>query len=341
MKLRRALAAAAATAAIAPLALLSAPAAFADDTETPSASVTESAPEQPTTPEPENSTTPPAENTESTTPAATSPAPETSAPESTAPTATPSASATTSAKPTSTASPEPTDEPTEPSGICEEDDATYKSKLNTTINGLPGKIVAGSGWHPFTLTVKNPTKSAAQDVIFYAGVGPNDENAQNPFKASQVQLQAKVDGVWVDIEDEGYSVGFLDLSDVGAGKTVNYQLRLNVKANAPIGTGLTIGGGVYFDEEAECLGADEAHYIIEIVKGGTDTDGTRPQEGGKVPVPTGKPNQTNTQQVTGTLASTGSSSMLPTIALIGGVAVVAGGGAVFAVRRRKTGGVAA
>ncbi|WP_306305774.1 LPXTG cell wall anchor domain-containing protein [Streptomyces prunicolor] len=40
----------------------------------------------------------------------------------------------------------------------------------------------------------------------------------------------------------------------------------------------------------------------------------------------------------GTLAHTGSGSLLPAIALAGGAAVAVGGGAVFLVRRRKTAG---
>jgi LPXTG-motif cell wall-anchored protein len=39
----------------------------------------------------------------------------------------------------------------------------------------------------------------------------------------------------------------------------------------------------------------------------------------------------------GNLAETGSSSALPVIGLVGGVAVVAGAGAMFVVRRRKAG----
>ncbi|MEV7982044.1 LAETG motif-containing sortase-dependent surface protein [Streptomyces sp. NPDC086519] len=40
---------------------------------------------------------------------------------------------------------------------------------------------------------------------------------------------------------------------------------------------------------------------------------------------------------TGNLADTGSSSALPVIGLVGGVAVVVGAGAVVLVRRRKAG----
>ncbi|MFE2988432.1 LAETG motif-containing sortase-dependent surface protein [Streptomyces sp. NPDC059262] len=340
MKLRRALAAAAATAAIAPIALLSAPAAFADG-EAPAAPAAVS--DETTTPAattaPATDATTPSENTSSTPAENTSTTPSTGS--STTPAASESGKPSDSTSPTPSASATPSDEPTDPTGICEEDNEGYQSKLSVSISGLPGKIAAGSGWHGFTLNVKNPTKTDLDQAIFYAGVGPNDENAENPYKASEVRLQAKVDGTWVDIDDgDGYSFGFLDLSGIKAGKSVNYQLRLNVKAGAPIGEGLTIGGGFYNDDELNCEGEASASYVIQIVKPGTDTDGTKPQEGGKVPMPSEKPNDNNTQEVTGSLAETGSSSMVPTIGLIGGVAVVAGAGAVFAVRRRKAGATA-
>ncbi|WP_405478973.1 LAETG motif-containing sortase-dependent surface protein [Streptomyces sp. NBC_00009] len=342
MKLRRALAAAAATAAIAPIALLSAPVAFADgespaapaavsdETSSPAPETTTPAPET-TTPS-ETASTTPAEGT-STTPAAGDTTPAAGESQGVKPTG--------STTPSPSASETPSDDPSEPTGICEEDNKDYESKLAVSLNGLPGKIAAGSGWHNFTLNVKNPTKSDLDEAIFYAGVGPNDENAENAFRTSQVHLQAKVDGTWVDIDDgEGHSFGFLDLSGIKAGHSTNYQLRLNVKASAPIGSGLTIGGGFYNDDELDCISDSAASYVIEIVKPGTPTDGTKPQEGGKVPMPSEKPNDNNTQEVTGSLAETGSSSMVPTIGLIGGVAVVAGAGAVFAVRRRKAGAAA-
>ncbi|MGR6971813.1 LPXTG cell wall anchor domain-containing protein [Streptomyces cynarae] len=333
MKLRRALAAAAATAAIAPLALLSAPAAFAsDNTSSPSATISPS----------ETSSASASASASASQSASSSASASASASASQSASSSPSSSAsqsTPAGTPSNTA--EPSDEPTEPANDCAGRYSDYKSKLTASLTGLPGKIAVGSGWHPFTLEVSNPTSGNVMDVMFYAGVGPNDENAENAFKASQVQLQAKVQGSWVDVEDGGYSAGYFDLWHVGRGQTRNYQLRLNVKANAPVGSALTIGGALYEDVEKLCVDTVQSGYVIEIVKAGSDTDGTKPQEGGKVPVPTGKPNQSNTYKVTGTLASTGSSSALPTIALVGGVAVVAGGGVVFAMRRRKASGNAA
>ncbi len=338
MKLRRAMVTAAATAALSPLALLSATTAFAQESPSVSPSASESSASQSPSDSasPSDSTSP----TDSVSPSdSTSPSDNVSPSESTSsPSDNVSPSDTVSAPTTPSESSEPTDEPTDEPGFCEDEDANYKSKLDAQLSGLPGKIAVGSGWHPFTLTVKNPTQTDVKDIVFYAGVGPSDPNAPDAYKTSQVQLQVKYDGDWVDVtDDDVHSVGYLDLSDIAGGKTVTYQLRLNVKANAPIGEGLTIGGGVYFDEEANCLSADQAHYIIQIVKPGTDTGGTKPQEGGKVPVPSEKPNQNNTQHATGSLAETGSSSMVPTIGLVGGVAVVVGAGALFAVRRRKGG----
>lgn len=335
MKLRRAMVTAAATAALSPLALLSATTAFAEE----SPSVSPSASESSVSESPSDSTSPSdsASASDSASPSDSASASDSASPSDSA-SASDSASPSDSASTTPSESAEPTDEPSEPSGVCEEDNAGYQSKLDAQLSGLPGKIAVGSGWHPFTLAVRNPTKTDVKDVVFYAGVGPNDPSAPDAFKTSQVQLQVKYDGVWVDVTDEaGHSVGYLDLADIAGGKTVTYQLRVNVKANAPIGEGLTIGGGLYFDEEENCLGSDEAHYIIQIVKAGTDTGGTKPQEGGKVPVPSEKPNKNNTQHATGSLAETGSSPMVPTIGVVGGVAVVVGAGALFAVRRRKAG----
>ncbi|MGR6971228.1 LPXTG cell wall anchor domain-containing protein [Streptomyces cynarae] len=323
MKLRRALAAAAATAAIAPLALLSAPAAFAsDNTSSPSATVS---------PSETSSASASASASQSASSSASASASQSasSSPSSSASQSTPAGT------PSNTS--EPSDEPTWPSIYCADRYSDYKSRLTVSLTGLPGKIAAGSGWHPFTLKVTNSPIDWTWDIDYYAGVGPNDDNAKKPFKASQVQLQVKVNGSWRDIKNRGYSRGFVDLGVINVAWTQSFQLRLNVKANAPVGSALVIGGGVYFDELKMCDDVGQAGYVIEIVKAGSDTDGTKPQEGGKVPVPTGKPNQSNTQEATGTLASTGSSSALPTIALVGGVAVVAGGGVVFAVRRRKAG----
>ncbi|MEU3980302.1 LPXTG cell wall anchor domain-containing protein [Streptomyces sp. NPDC026672] len=326
MKLRRAMVAAAATAAIAPLALLAAPAAYADPdpaSSAPSASVSESAPQstEPTdTASAPQSTEPSASASTSASASESAPAPSASASES-APAASPSTSA-----PTESESPDP-----EPSA-CED------SKVDVSITGLPGKIAAGSGWHKFSLNVLNKSDSTLNDLDFFAGASP-DKDGEELFRSKQVQLQAwDPDGKsWVNLDEGGFAVGYVGYTDVlKPDYEVDVPMRVNVQSSAPVGSGFTLGATIYGDTDGQCTGFGDVSYKFQIVSAGTDTNGTKPQEGGKAPVTDTKP-AADTPEVEGTLASTGSSSALPTIGLVGGVAVVAGAGAVFVARRRKAG----
>ncbi|MCX3285523.1 LPXTG cell wall anchor domain-containing protein [Streptomyces sp. NEAU-H22] len=323
MKLRRAMAAAAATAVIAPVALLAAPAAYATDetTPTPSASVSESAPE--TSPSPSVSESAPE----------TSPAPSTSASESAPETSSsPSASASESSPAPSASEPEESESPDPEPSVCED------TKVDVSISGLPGKIAAGSGWHKFSLNVLNNSDSTLNDLDFFAGASP-DKNGEELFTSKQVQLQAwDPEGkTWVDLNEGGYAVGYVGYTDeLKPEYQVDIPLRLNVSKSAPVGAGFSLGATIYGDNDAECTGFGDVSYKFQIVSAGTDTGGTKPQEGGKAPVTDEKPSG-NTPEVTGSLAETGSSSALPMISLVGGAAVVAGAGAIFVVRRRKAG----
>ncbi|PBC96806.1 LPXTG-motif cell wall anchor domain-containing protein [Streptomyces sp. OV198] len=321
MKLRRAMALAAATAAIAPLALLSAPAAFAEETPSPTATVSETASE-------------PA----SATPTETTPAPsETPAASATETTPKPSASATattsTSATPApSTTSPEPSDTPEPEPSQCQD------SKVDVSISGLPGKIAAGSGWHKFSLNVVNNSKSTLDELGYFAGAS-TDKAGDDLFQSKKVQLQAynEETKAWEDVDSEGYAVGFVGYTpELKPDYEVDIPLRINVKSSAPVGAGFSLGASIYGDTDGQCTGFGQVAYKFQIVSSGTDTDGTKPQEGGKVPVSDKPADKGNTPEVNGSLAETGSSSALPMIALAGGIAVVAGAGAVFVVRRRKS-----
>ncbi|MCD7443877.1 LPXTG cell wall anchor domain-containing protein [Streptomyces lincolnensis] len=324
MKLRRAMVAAAATTVIAPLTLLAAPAAYATDdpsTASPSVSATETPADDTTSPSPSTSTTESAPAT--TTPPASSPPASSPAP---------STSPTGSAPAPTTSAPEPSETPDPEPSVCED------SKVDVSIGGLPGKIAAGSGWHKFSLNVLNSSDSTLTDLDFFAGAS-SDADGADLFLSKQVQLQAwnPEDKIWEDLNEEGYAVGYVGYTDeLKPDYEVNVPLRVNVKANAPVGAGFSLGATIYGDTDGECTGFGDVSYKFQIVAAGTDTDGTEPQEGGKAPVTDQKP-AGNTPEVTGSLAETGSSSALPMIGLVGGVAVVAGAGAVFVVRRRKAG----
>ncbi|MGX5213137.1 LAETG motif-containing sortase-dependent surface protein [Streptomyces violaceus] len=319
------MAAAAATAVIAPVALLAAPAAYATDetSPAPSTSVSESAPE--TSPAPSTSVSESAPET--------SPAPSTSVSESAPETSTSPSPSTSESSPAPTASePEESESPAPEPSVCED------TKVDVSINGLPGKIAAGSGWHKFSLNVLNNSDSTLNDLNFFAGASA-DKNGEDLFSSKKVQLQAwdPQDKIWVDLNAGGYAVGYIGYTDeLKPDYEVAIPLRLNVKPSAPVGAGFSLGATVYSDNDAECAGVGEISYKFQIVAAGTDTDGTKPQEGGKAPVTDKKPVGT-TPEVTGSLAETGSSSALPMISLVGGAAVVAGAGAIFVVRRRKAG----
>ncbi|MFC8126152.1 LAETG motif-containing sortase-dependent surface protein [Streptomyces sp. NPDC057302] len=331
MKLRRVMAAAAATAAIAPLALLSAPAAFATDgaTPTPTETITETATPTPTvTPsETESETATPTPSATKTTPA-------------------PSETATETGKPTEepTETDEPTEEPSEEPTDCAVDDdgADDESKLDLGLSGLPGKIVAGSGWHQFKLTATNPSDEDLGEVQWLAAVDNFTESQdEKDWLANYAQIQYfnPESKAWESIADEVTGGVYFGTTELGAKEKVDIKLRLNVSAKAPAGDGYALGLGGYLDSEQNCVHNAFAFYDFTVLKPGSDNENpgeAEENEGGKKPTGGEKPlGGAKEIPTTGNLAETGSSSMLPTIGLVGGVAVIAGAGAVFVVRRKK------
>ncbi|MGP4003131.1 LAETG motif-containing sortase-dependent surface protein [Streptomyces sp. 8N706] len=342
MKLRRALATAAATAAIAPAALLAAPSASAEETETPAA-VT-SATTEPAT----ESSAPADEAPESTAPSDTAPETSTSsAPASPSQSASASASAPAeSEKPTASASAEPSTDPTEGPLECNDSDEEpqFDDNLVTGFSGLPSKIVAGSGFHNFKLNVSNKSDAVYKRVdlgVFAAQV--DEERWEVTSGHLKLQYQDPESGTWQDISlnenDEG--AGYVGYTDIRPHESFSLDLRLSVDASAPAGLGFAISIGVYANDKGDCVySGGESYYEFDILKAGSEpgkVPGAKPQEGGKKPIPA-KPAGDTEINPKGHLAETGSSSALPTVATIGGVAMVVGAGAVFIVRRRKSAG---
>ncbi|GBQ02205.1 LPXTG cell wall anchor domain-containing protein [Streptomyces spongiicola] len=219
--------------------------------------------------------------------------------------------------------------------ICETDD------FELSIKGLPGKIAAGSGWHEFSMNAYNNSDTVLTEIDYFAGAS-SDKDGMELFKSKQVALQVfdEESKSWENLSEGGEAVGYVgQSSEVKPGYEVDIPLRINVKSNAPVGAGFTLGGGLYIGDE-DCLGYTDVAYKFQIVSGSADTDGTEPQEGGKAPIPTEKPAANTSSQITGSLAETGSSSTLPAIGIAGGVALVAGAGVVFAMKRRRGDAVA-
>ncbi|EGX56389.1 integral membrane protein [Streptomyces zinciresistens K42] len=339
MKLRRALAAAATTAVIAPIALLSAPAAFAtDDTATPSAS--ESTPAAgPSTPAADESTPAAGEST---------PAADESAPG--AGESTPAADESTPAAGESTPAAGESDPAEEPLPFCEEVDETFAEEaLATEVSALPGKIVAGSGWHGFTLKVTNTSDVTLKDVAFYAEVESTGYwETGKPVLSPYVDLQFKNPSTksWEDVEGEDGLAGgyFWGTDTMKPGDFNRIELRVNVRKGAPAGESYHFGTGAYIDnvngEDCVAEGFGDG-WFFDVLPAGSSNENPGEAAPGPEKPSAGAPEKpqggVGRQPVTGSLAETGAGSNMPALATIGGIAVFAGAGVMFAVKRRRGG----
>ncbi|MCX5131392.1 LPXTG cell wall anchor domain-containing protein [Streptomyces sp. NBC_00340] len=337
MKIRRALATAAATAVIAPLALLSvAPAALAEESATPSASASasesasESASASPTqtTPEP----------TDTASASATATASGSSGPSASAP-ASESAPASASTSPSSSASPSPSG--STPADICVdengEDVSELSADLTSSLTGLPQRIVAGGGWTAFKYNVSNHGDRAIADITPLIGVAAAGWDGRDYSGKITVQVLDKASGSWKEVAGAAGEGGTFTPFSLNAGASTSYQLRLSVSGRVPDAVGITAGFAQYADD-AGCWIADDPNgwiYEFAILAAGSDAGDppdSKPQTGGAKEI-----KDVKKVDATGSLAETGSPSALPTIALAGGIAVVAGAGALIVVRRRRSG----
>jgi LPXTG-motif cell wall-anchored protein len=335
MRLHHVLATAAVAAVIGPVALFVAPAAYATEepSGTPAATVSTS-----TTPAPSatpgavaGKESPAAEPSSKATPSATEPSPG-----------------------TAKASAEPTPAYTRPtfcSGIPDEE------RGKTSLQGLPSKIVAGSGWHDFSYRVTNVSKVKVMetDVSLYLGTA-DPELDDIAELAVTVQWFDESSGAWKAIEGEGAdplgSSEFATVKTLAPGEYADAKMRIKVGDKAKAGTGYFFTIGHSYGEDGECGFDDISQFDFTVLNPGSepgpvdDAEGKPGKEedikdaggkGGSGGDKTALQGGLSEIPVSGRLAETGSSSTLPTTAALGGAAVVLGAGAVFVVRRRKAG----
>lgn len=347
MKIRRALAVAAATAVLAPVTLLSSPAAFATPSPTPEATESATASEEPGTPAAEEETeTAPAPEQEK--PAAEEGEEKPPAEEEQEKPAGEEEKQEEKAPAPSTTPPTPSPSVTAPSDSCEDaDESKFDKNLHTSLSGLPSRIVAGSGFHGFELNVENKGDKAYQRVDLGLVAALIDvESGQETTGHLTVQFKNPETGVWTDISaDQDDEVGgYIGYTGIRAQESFSIDLRLSVDKKAPKGIAYALAIGLYADEEGNCVYSEgDRYYDFDVLAAGTDAgepNEAEPQTGGKRPVPV-KPVGNTEIKPEGTLAQTGSDSDLPVIATIGGVAILAGAGVVFALGRRRKAGATA
>lgn len=341
MKLRRALVAAAATAALAPAALFAAPAAFAEGDA--DADAAKSAQSSSASADPSGSAddTDGADDESSTAP-------------STSPSVSESGEPSGEPDPSSSSAPAGSEAPSSPaqsgspssSAPGEDDEDEGDEECTDTpqikLNGFPSKLVAGGDWSKFTLSMKNNTEKTLEEVYPWiyatsleAGLTPDELRLEyfNPLEKAWMAVP--------DVLDGGGFVGDGYLITMGPKQYLDIDMRLRFTKGAPVGQGISIAIGQYYNADGSCGYSETELYGFEIVAPGTDpgdVDEVEPQEGGKQPIDEKPQGGDQEIPVTGSLATTGSSSALPAIAAAGGAAVLLGAGAVFVVRRRRAAG---
>lgn len=337
MKLRRAMVTVAATAVIAPLALLSAPAAFAEESgsASPSSSASDS-----TSASPSDSGSPSASDSTSASPSDSASSSQSGSP-SNSPSNSPSQSPSGSAS--ASASAPADDDSFDPYEDCKTFD--LDEKLSAKIAGLPNKIVAGSGWHNFEFVVENNSDADLKNVYMSAFMEYGDDTEAWLSEGLAV-IQVKEDGKWTNSFQESYEDGdgkeinvtasFVALLDsLEKDSSATLDLRVKVKASAPAGSAIALSQAIYAGKGSACYGNGDFYDVTILAAGSKPGDVDDAEPNGKKPGAGDTKPQGQAKEISGNLAETGSNSALPMIGLVGGVAVVAGAGAVFAVRRRK------
>ncbi|MBC2901329.1 LPXTG cell wall anchor domain-containing protein [Streptomyces cupreus] len=339
MKLRRALAVAAATAAIAPIALMSAPPALATGETTPTPTATEPTPtSEESTPSTEESSPAPTQSSPSA--EESSPAPTGSSPSAaeSSPAPAESSPSATESSPAPTESTPSDDETVEECPVDEEGDPIYdiSEVLHSSLTGLPETVVAGSGWTDFKFNVSNSSDETIEDIMPVVGVAAMDWELEEDY-TDLVTVQVRSGGTWVDIATQFGEGGALNTFTLKGGQSISYDLRVNISRDVPSAVGIAIGLAEYSTEDGCWTSEDENYgiYFFEVLPAGSDPgkpNDSKPQTGGKDEI-----TDVDEVDVDGELAETGSDSNLPVIATIGGIAIVAGTGVVFAMKRRKVG----
>lgn len=301
--------------------------------------------------------------TDSPSPSASAPASSESA--SPSPSGSESASSSASASPSVPASLSVSEPPADGGQECPSEPGKDDKILKTAISAETNKLVADSVWRNITFKLENRSDVALKGVEvqlrrWALDNAPDPEQQKEVLEYFDLQEWDAKSRTWKGVWWNEVQIGGLLLGtyDVAPHKTTKIAMRVQVGKNIPygrfpelehenIGSGdlqARAGGG-----QGVCSYGDK--WLFTIHKPGTDTGGG---DGGATSAPTSTPTtgtggntptpQTGTTSPvtpdptpTGDLAHTGSSSALPVIAGVGAVAVGLGAGAVYVVRRRRSG----
>ncbi|MFD9812005.1 hypothetical protein [Streptomyces sp. NPDC059080] len=225
--------------------------------------------------------------------------------------------------------------------------AFESDQLQVAVHGLPRQLAAGGAWASFSMTLTNTTGKALAEVQPFLVVS-SAEDVDRPYWELETEYRDARTGKWKTFHDAAPEDLFGSFA-VRPGSTLTLQLRTHAVKDAKPGAGYALAAGDYRNPDGSCGSAKEAWYDFTILPAGTKPTQPPATEPGK-PGGTAEPGQGaasgggtggsdatggHSPQGGGHLATTGSSSALPAIALAGGAATAVGAGAVIVVRRRK------
>ncbi|APS23374.1 hypothetical protein TK78_34075 [Streptomyces sp. Tue 6075] len=244
-----------------------------------------------------------------------------------------------------------------------------RDAVRTTLHGLPGRIVAGSGWHNFVFRVANTSDRSMKSVIAYVmkDIGSLDEDFKNLEYLLTLEWYDQDTGTW-KVAEPGSGHTF-DLPGLEPGEHIDFTLRIKVHARPASGVGAVIVAAEYRDENDLCgrTGGDDdtgsTVYDFSIVDENSQPPATNPPDKGdepaaSSPTPTPTPTRQEIRKDTGiearaagqsektetTASRAGSSGSLAQtgggaakwVLGAGCISIALGSGIAFAAKRRRS-----
>nr|WP_202487331.1 hypothetical protein [Streptomyces sp. SID8354] len=217
--------------------------------------------------------------------------------------------------------------------------------LTVLANGLPSKVVAGTTVD-FSFIVANGTaRTLDVDPLVFFTLRTKQEDQHF------MKVQWSNGSGWQELDSVNGPAHIAAVKALEPGARTAVKMRMTIGAKAPADTAFALLAGDASDRYNPCLLGPMKRYDFEVLPAGSKPGKTDDAEPGKVedkdrPKPKAEPNPSaqgnasaepvaGTGTAEGSLAATGTPSVVPQLALAGGAALLLGTGAVFAVRRTR------
>ncbi|MGX1756396.1 hypothetical protein ACWIG5_05690 [Streptomyces lydicus] len=221
--------------------------------------------------------------------------------------------------------------------------------LTVLANRLPAKVVAGTTVD-FSFTVANATdRTLDVDPLVFFRLDAKDQ--EQHF----MKVQWADGSGWRELDSTEGPSHIASVKGMKPGARTEVKMRMTLEKKAPAIDAFALLAGDASDAYNPCVHGPMNRYVFKVLPAGSKPGTVGAAKPGKVedkdrPKPTSKPAARNgspasagstasarpASAATGdSLAATGTSPAVPQLGLVGGAAVLLGGGAVFAVRRHR------